>query len=498
METIAKIRRRRLVKGESISSIARDLNLSRNTVSKYLETTEVVSYQRTQQPRPQLGEFQSLLEKWLETESHLPKFQRRTARRLFEGLQEKGYQGAYDSIQRFVKQWKHEHQSPLRKEAFVPLSFAMGDACQFDWSYEEVLLGGAVQTIKLAHFRLAYSRKMFVVAYLRETQEIVLDAHNCAFAFFGGVPQRMIYDNLKTVVEAVFIGKSRQFNRRFMALANYYLFEPVACTPASGWEKGQVENQVGNIREWLFTPRPSFESLEALNAWLERRCQELSQRKHPTQESTIAECFAREQGALRAIATPFDAYVEETLRVSSTCLVRVDRNNYSVPSEFAGKAVSICLRADSVQIVTDYTILATHRRCFCKDQMRLNPWHYVSLLEKKPGALRNGQPFQEWDLPPSIEYVKERLLKQAKGDKAFVELLLLAGSSGLDSLEVACQLAIEQGTVTGAVVLNELRRLLEPSRLSSIDVPESIQLKTNPIADCSRYDHLREAHHVIH
>ena len=128
-----------------------------------------------------------------------------------------------------------------------------------------------MQTIKVAHFRLTFSRQMFVVAYPRETQEMVFDAHNRAFAFFGGVPLRMVYDNLKAVVEAIFIGKERLFNRRYMALPNYYLFEPVACTPASGWKKGQVENQVGNIREWLFTPLARFSSFEALNDWLATR-----------------------------------------------------------------------------------------------------------------------------------------------------------------------------------------------------------------------------------
>ena len=117
-----------------------------------------------------------------------------------------------------------------------------------------VEIGGVRQSIKVAHFRLAHSRKMFVVAYPRETQEMVLDAHVPAFGFYGGIPTQMVYDNLRTVVDAVFIGQARKFNRRFLALANHYLFEPVACTPAAGWEKGQVENQVGNLREWLFTP----------------------------------------------------------------------------------------------------------------------------------------------------------------------------------------------------------------------------------------------------
>ena len=138
----------------------------------------------------------------------------------------------------------------------------------------------------------------------------MLDAHNRAFAFFGGVPRKVIYDNLKTVVDAVFAGKERQFNRRFLALASHYLFEPVACTPASGWEKGQIENQVGNVREWLFTPTPRFADFAALNAWLATRCQELGARRHPTQDATIAEIFALEQPMLQPVSMPFDAYIE--------------------------------------------------------------------------------------------------------------------------------------------------------------------------------------------
>jgi transposase len=132
----------------------------------------------------------------------------------------------------------------MAPDSLTPSSLAIqaGDACQFDWSLEQVELGGVMQSIEVAHFRLAYSRQMFVVAYPRETQEMVLDAHNRAFAFFGGVPARLIYDNLKTVVDTVYTGKERQFNRRFLSLANHYLFEPVACTPASGWERASRES----------------------------------------------------------------------------------------------------------------------------------------------------------------------------------------------------------------------------------------------------------------
>ena len=187
---------------------------------------------------------------------------------------------------------------------------------------------------------------MFVIAYPRETQEMVMDAHNRASACFGGVPKQVVYDNLKTVVDAVFTGKERQFNRRFMVLANHYLFEPVACTPAAGWEKGQIENQVGNIREWLFTPRLRFKTFAELNAWLAKRCEELASRKHPTKPTqTIADCFAQEQHLLRKVDRPFAGYLEHLVKVSKLCLVRWNRNRYRVPAKWVNKGVSLRVTA---------------------------------------------------------------------------------------------------------------------------------------------------------
>jgi len=498
MDLIAEIRRRHLVSKESISSIARDLKLSRPTVRKHCRTRHEPRYQRREQPTPMLGAFQETLEAWLHTERLLPKAQRRTARRLFEGLQASGYRGAYDSVQRFVRRWKSAKSGAAITQAFVPLAFAPGEVCQFDWSHEQVELGGVMQTVKVAHFRLTFSRKMFVVAYPRETQEMVFDAHNRAFAYFGGVPQRMVYDNLKAVVEAIFTGKERQFNRRFMVLANHYLFEPVACTPASGWEKGQVENQVGNIREWLFTPLARFANFQALNEWLATRCRELAARKHPvTPERTIAACFAEEQPALRPITAAFDGYVEHMVRVSSTCLVALDRNRYSVPAAFAGRAVSVRSTAKGVRIVADGAIIAEHARRFGRDQLICDPWHYLPILERKPGALRNGVPFRDWDLPVAIQRVRDRILKQPKGDRTFVELLMMAREFGLEPLQVACELVLDGNVVTAAVVMNEMRRLVAPSTPIPLNVPDSLKLQTEPCADCSRYDHLRGGSHAI-
>ena len=281
----------------------------------------------------------------------------------------------------------------------------------------------------------------------------------------------MLYDNLKTVVDAIFVGKERRFNRRFLTLANHYLFEPVACTPESGWEKGQIENQVGNIREWLFTPMAKFEDFAALNAWLATRCQELAGRVHPEQLSrTISECFAEEQPLLMPIKANFDGYVEETRRASQLCLIRIDRNRYSVPAKWANTVVSVRLTADRVRMVSEGQVIAEHIRHFSRDQLVCDPWHYLPVLEKKPGALRHGAPFQTWDLPVPIKVIRDRILKQDKGDRAFVDLLLMARSlrdNGLETLEVACDLTLQTGIMSSAIVLNEMRRLTEAANIDA-------------------------------
>ncbi|WNV04920.1 IS21 family transposase [Candidatus Methylospira mobilis] len=206
MDIIAEIRRLHFVEHESISALAQTFKLSRPTIRKHLKTVEEPVYLRKTQVYQQLGSYIEQLNAWLDKEASLPRKQKRTAQRLYECLQVEGYRGGYTAVQRYVKGWKRRQaNNPTIKQAFVPLAFPAGETCQFDWSHETVELGGVAQAIKVAHFRLTYSRQMFVIAYPRETQEMVLDAHNQAFTFFGGVPKRMVYDNLKAVVDAIFV-----------------------------------------------------------------------------------------------------------------------------------------------------------------------------------------------------------------------------------------------------------------------------------------------------
>ncbi len=182
-----------------------------------------------------------------------------TAVRIFESLRDLGFDGGYDAVRRYAKSWR-KSRGAAAAPAYIPLSFAPGEAYQFDWSHETVAINGVTTAVKAAHMRLCHSRMPFVRVYPRESQEMVLDAHDRGFAFFKGACTRGIYDNMKTAVETVFLGKERRFNRRFMQMCSHYLVEPTACTPASGWEKGQVENQVGLIRERFFMPRSRAKS----------------------------------------------------------------------------------------------------------------------------------------------------------------------------------------------------------------------------------------------
>src|SRR6266849_1971478 len=300
VETIGRIRREHRIKGKSIKEIARDLKVSRNTVRKVLRSGATsFEYMRVVQPRPKLGAWHGDLDRMLSDNETRPARERLTLIRVFEKLRGLGYEGSYDAVRRYAKRW-HVERGAATAEAYVPLSFAPGEAYQFDWSHEVVLINGTTVTVKVAHVRLCHSRMLFARAYPRATQEMVFDAHNRAFAFFRGACTRGIYDNMKTAVEAVLVGKYRAFNRRFAQMCAHYLVEPVACTPAAGWEKGQGENQVGMVRERFFTPRLRFRSYEELNGWLADRCVAHAKAfRHPEiAEATVWSVFEAERAHL--------------------------------------------------------------------------------------------------------------------------------------------------------------------------------------------------------
>jgi hypothetical protein len=332
-----------------------------------------------------------------------------------------------------------------------------------------------------------------VVAYPRETQEMVFDAHDRAFRLFGGACRRGIYDNMTTAVESVFIGKKRQFNRRFLQMCSHYLVEPTACTPAAGWEKGQVENQVGNTREQLFTPRLRFQTLAELNGWLADRCiADAKTTTHPEfKDRTIWEVFEAERRALIGYPGPFDGFHETDVSVSKTSLVCFDRNRYSVANKAVGQTVQVHAYADRILIRLGGEVVAEHPRQFGRDHVIYNPWHYLPVLTRKPGALRNGAPFRDWELPPGLAQLRRRLAGRDDGGRQFVDVLAAVPEDGLEAVEAACVEAVAADLSSRDVVLNILARRRTPPPPAPIATPAALRLTVEPAADCARYDALR-------
>src|SRR6202166_1282307 len=493
VETIAKIRRAYFVQKRSIKAICRELGVSRKVVRKVLrsDATEF-KYERGSQPAPKIGPWRHHLDALLLANDSKVARERLTLIRGFEELRALGYDGSYDAVRRYTKAWQKD-RGAVTWEAYVALTFAAGEADQFDWSHEIVLINGTTVTVKVAHVRLCHSRMMFARAYPRETQEMVFDAHDRAFSFFKGACTRGIYDNMKTAVETIFVGRERAYNRRFLQMCSHYLVDPVACTPASGWEKGQVENQVGLVRERFFTPRLRFKNLDELNAWLLDKCIAYAKVHHHPEltEQTIWEVFEAERPKLVPYAGRFDGFHAVPASVSKTCLVRFDNNKYSVTASAVGRPVEVYAYADRIVIRQDGRIVAEHPRSFGRGETTYDPWHYVPVLARKPGALRNGAPFKDWVLPAAMERVRRKLTSADDGNRQMVDILTAVLTDGLPAVEVACAEAIAHGVHSADVVLNILARQRDPAPPANILTPAALTLRHAPIGDCARYDNLR-------
>jgi hypothetical protein len=308
---------------------------------------------------------------------------------------------------------------------------------------------------------------------------------------------RGIFDNMKTAVDRIGSGKARQINARFAAMASHYLFEPEFCNPASGWEKGQVEKNVQDARRRLWQPLPSFPDLDSLNAWLEEQCiAQWSQIVHGGLPGSVADVHTGEIGSLMALGRPFDGFVEQTKRVSPTCLVHFDRNRYSVPASFANRPVSLRIYPERILVVAEGQILCEHARIIDRSHHQpgrtVYDWrHYLAVIQRKPGALRNGAPFL--DLPEAFRRLQGLLLKRPGGDREMVEILALVLHHDEQAVLCAVEVALEAGVPTKTHILNLLHRLVDgkETAVALIDAPQALALRQEPKANVARYDTLR-------
>jgi transposase len=492
MALLGKIRAMHMRDGKSISEIARLTSLSRNTIKKWLKASAVAApkYHRREVPGKLAPHVDALLAA-LKADAQRPKRERRTVKALHAELQAGGYTGGYTRLTDYVRAWRMKQGASISTNAFVPLAFELGEAFQFDWSEEGLVVGGIYRRLQVAHMKLCASRAFWLVAYPNQGHEMLFDAHTRSFAALGGVARRGIYDNMKTAVDKVNKGKGRVVNARFAALCAHYLVDADFCNVASGWEKGRVEKNVQDSRRrvWIDAAKQRFGNFDELNAWLGVRCRGLwSDVRHPEHSQfSVAEVLEHERAHLMPMPEPFDGYVEQPARVSSTCLVAVQRNRYSVPCELAGQMVSARLYPTRVVVVADEAIVAHHERLADRGQTRYDWQHYIPLVQRKPGALRNGAPFA--DMPQPLLKLQAALMRWRGGDRVMAQVLAAVPTAGLDAVLVAVELVLESGAVSAEHVLNVLGRLNAAAVPDNVDT--ALALSEAPRADTQRYDALR-------
>lgn len=509
MAFLSVIRRWALREGMSIREIARRTGLSRNTIRKYLRSgTTEPSFKIPDRPS-KLDAYAEKLSGWLLTESRKPRKQRRTIKQLHRDLVVLGFTGSYGRVAAFARAWQEDRrrdQQTTGRGTFVPLVFQPGEAFQFDWSENWAVIGGERIKLQVAHIKLSHSRAFLLRAYLLQSHEMLFDAHWHGFRVFGGVPARGIYDNMKTAVDKVLTGKDRQVNARFRAMASHYVFEPEFCNRAAGWEKGQVEKNVQDSRNQLWQTMSAFPDLAALNAWLEQGCLALwKDTAHGTLPGTIADVWHAERAALMALPPAFDGFIEQSKRVSPTCLVTFERVRYSVPASFANQRVSLRVYPERIVIAAEGQILCEHQRVIVRSHQApgrtVFDWrHYLAVIQRKPGALRNGAPFAE--MPDAFRQLQHHLLRRRGGDREMAEVLALVLQHDEQAVLTAVELALEAGVPTKTHVLNILHRLVDGKTpcTPDIDPPQALALRNEPRADVDRYDGLRgqsrEARHA--
>ena len=501
MVMYAKIRRMFYREHLSISEIARRTTLTRNTIKKWLKAADgsAPKYRRTTKIT-KLTPFEPQLILALTADAHRPKRDRRTALMLFTDIQQQGFTGCYALVTKFVRHWRNQSSATSTKSAFVPLHFALGEAFQFDWSEEWLVVGGIHRKILAAHTKLCASRAFMICAYPSQSHEMLFDAHTRAFTALGGIARRGIYDNMKTAVDKVQKGKGRIVNTRFFAMTAHYLFDPDFCNVASGWEKGVVEKNVQDARRrvWSEARKHKFSHFGELNAWLETRCRALwATLPHPDYASlTIADVLEQEQLYMMPMPTPFDGYTEVLARVSSTCLVTVQRNRYSVPCHLANCKVAVHLYPECMTIYAENTMVASHIRLYERDQTRYDWQHYIPLIDRKPGALRNGAPIADMPLPLLKLQSELRRRERLTGDRIMATVLANVPVHGLDAVLIAVEQVLASGAPSAEHILNVLTRL-KPPKIPA-QVATSLTLLEEPLANTARYDSLntKDTHHA--
>ena len=497
VEDRAAIRHAYYVEHKTIRQIARDQDVARQTVRKALEAAQAPPYTRSSpRPAPILGPFKPQLDAFLAENQHLPRKQRYTSHRMFTLLRADGYQGSESHIRAYIGQ---QRRSLLRPALFLPLEFDPGQDAQVDWGEAVVLMDGEHLTVQLFVMRLCFSRRTFAMAFPTQRQEAFFQAHVHAFHHFQGVPLRLSYDNLTTAVKPRLVGRTRQEQRAFTVFRSHYLFDSHFCTPGEGHEKGGVEHGVGYVRRNFLVPLPQVKSFADLNDLLLAACLQDDQRQVHRQPTTIGVAWRAEQPALRPLPThAFDCCGTVGATLTPYSQVIFETNRYSVPVDRAVSHLVVKAYPFHIDILHQAQVLATHPRCYGREQDIFDPLHYLPLLEYRPGAFEHAKPVRRWREHWPVDYTRLlHILREAQPDgpgvREFIQILRLHLEHPAALIEQAISAALEHGCPHLAGVRLCLRQLLRPdvppALLDLSARPHLAEIGTQPLS-LARYEQL--------
>ena len=472
MELYARVRREVYVEGKSERQVAREYGLARETVRKMLRYSAPPGYRR-QQPakRPKLDPWVGVIEAILEEDRRRPRKQRHTAKRIHQRLrEEQGFGGGYTIVKDYVRLRRLS-----QREMFVPLVHPAGDA-QADFGEALVVIGGEEQKAHYLVIDLPQSDDCFVMAFPAETTEAFLEGHNQAFAYFGGVPRTILYDNTKLAVVRILGDGTRKKTQAFSELQSHYLFQERFGRPSKGNDKGKVEGLVGYARRNFLVPVPQCASWEELNTHLREQCQKRRQQRLRGHEQTIGERFEKDRTALLPLpATPYEACDKRTGRVSSLSLVRYRGNDYSAPVCWGHREVLVKGYVHEVVISCGAEVIARHSRSYEREDMIFDPLHYLALLEQKTNALDQAAPLVGWELPE--EFTELRRLLEARlskrGKREYVQVLRLLETFSMAEVTKAVEDALRLRAISFDAVKHLLLCRIEqrPPRLDLQNYP---------------------------
>ncbi|MBE0599873.1 MAG: IS21 family transposase [Burkholderiaceae bacterium] len=483
MDQYEHIRTAHRVYGQSISDIARTTGHSRNTIRKALSGQYSGYAPRQQQPYPVLGPYMDIVDGWLRSDQDQPPKQRHTAERIFQRLvAEHGYAGSASNIRKYVREAKERLGIALSK-AFLPLEPDLGKEAEVDWGTATVVLQGQPVRAKFFCMRSKASGKPFVRLYPCERQQAFFDALMCAFAFYGGIFPRLIFDNLTSAVRKVLQGKARLEQESFSRFRAYYNFEARFCNPGAGHEKGGVEGLVGYARRNFLVPVPRAESFEGVNEHLLHQCQAYGRHTISGKDKPVNVLFAEERSHLLALPpVPFANEKLLSAKADKFSTVVIDKNRYSVPTRLVGHTLRVLCHVDTLEVFERGKRVACHRREFANNKWQLDPDHYLELLKQRPLAFHSARPIRDWKKrwPKEMHQLLERFC-QAHGEnggvKAFIDVLMLFRHHPAQHVEAA----IVQALAAGVSASDGVRHLLHHHQ----DIPK--------IAPLERYSRLPEA-----